>query len=250
MAAGGKPLWKPPRSQLGNLSFTFDHTLDNGPVYDDVIFDPTAAMNPPEYKWKGGAWEPAKRDETTMQKVDLAHGAILASLVAVVKVCEVLITRFIHDGSIKLLFFSQMGRQFMTWLPQELTPDNAPQAASWCASKDLTINLKKPGDEWKFAPVATFYPSTSPSLNDATATGWYWPHYYHNAVTFALPMDDNVKSNIDETVLYAEKVLAPLTGAETELGLTGVPGKSDANVELRNAMLDRIDHRVSLNLLI
>lgn len=63
-------------------------------------------------------------------------------------------------------------------------------------------------------------------------------------------MDDNVKSNIDETVLYAEKVLALLTGAETELGLTGVPGKSDANVELRNAMLDRIDHRVSLNLLI
>ena len=68
--------------------------VSNGPVYDDIIFDPTSAANPPEYRWTDGKWNPVKREDTPI-KADLAQGAALASLVAVVKVrsfCTILVS--------------------------------------------------------------------------------------------------------------------------------------------------------------
>lgn len=87
LAAGGKPMWKPARADIGDLSAAFNKSQpDNGPRYDDIIFDPAAAANPPEYGLKDGEWTLVKRQESP-RKASLAQGAVLASLAAVVRVC-------------------------------------------------------------------------------------------------------------------------------------------------------------------
>lgn len=138
-----------------------------------------------------------------------------------------------------------MGRQFLAWLPQ-VTIDNEQKGMPWCATNDMTVRLKVEGEAWEFEAVKKFPASENPLQNEATATGWYWPHYYYDVLSNSYVEDrDNVKTSIDSAIGYAVKVMAKLTGSETKAVVMNGGDQAVMQAKLQS-ILDKIDDRVSL----
>lgn len=140
-----------------------------------------------------------------------------------------------------------MGRQLIATLPRH-TKDNEQGIPPWCPTGSLTIRLKPEGEPWVFNDVKTFSALGDDLKNEATATGWYWPHFYYDVLHNSFAEErDKVGTSIDSVIPYSAKMLSKLTGAAAIPVILNLDG-GDKEVILQNqkGMLDAIDDRVSL----